>query len=100
MECKKLVPRRLSPAGDFANLRALSPFCIPVLGDTSACVVRALGEYHDIAADGVAASYVDRTVDLGHVWTTPALQEESDVTLAVGCKSCVRPDVAAHDRWP
>jgi hypothetical protein len=28
---------------------------------------------------------------LGHVWTTPALQEESDVRLAVGCKSCVRP---------
>jgi hypothetical protein len=27
----------------------------------------------------------------GHVWTTPALQEESDVRLAVGCKSCVRP---------
>src|ERR1039458_4717297 len=24
----------------------------------------------------------------GNVWTTPALQEESDVQLAVGCKSC------------
>jgi len=32
---------------------------------------------------------------LGHVWTTPALQEESDVRLAVGCKSCVRPVCAA-----
>ena len=31
----------------------------------------------------------------GHVWTTPALQEESDVRLAVGCKSCVRPVCAA-----
>jgi hypothetical protein len=29
----------------------------------------------------------------GHVWTTPALQE--DVPLAVGCKSCVRPVCAA-----
>lgn len=28
---------------------------------------------------------------MGHVWTTPALQEESGVRLAVGCKSCVRP---------
>src|SRR5262245_52617816 len=27
----------------------------------------------------------------GHVWTTPALQEESGICLAVGCKSCVRP---------
>jgi hypothetical protein len=27
-----------------------------------------------------------------HVWTTPALQEDSDVQLAVGCKSCVRPN--------
>jgi len=35
---------------------------------------------------------------LGHVWTTPALQEESDVRLAVGCKSCVRPVGAAP--WP
>jgi len=35
---------------------------------------------------------------LGHVWTTPALQEESDVRLAVGCKSCVRPVCAAP--WP
>ncbi len=26
-----------------------------------------------------------------HVWTTPTLQEKSDVQLAVGCKSCVRP---------
>src|SRR3954468_5894734 len=31
----------------------------------------------------------------GHVWTTPALQGESDVRLAVGCKSCVRPVCAA-----
>jgi hypothetical protein len=31
----------------------------------------------------------------GHVWTTPALQEESDVRLAVGYKSCVRPVCAA-----
>jgi hypothetical protein len=29
------------------------------------------------------------------VWTTPALQEESDVRLAVGYKSCVRPVCAA-----
>ena len=36
----------------------------------------------------------------GHVWTTPALQGNSDMRLAVGCKSCVRPVVAAHDRWP
>jgi hypothetical protein len=35
----------------------------------------------------------------GHVWTTPALQEESDVRLAVGCKSCVRPVARHHDRW-
>ena len=28
---------------------------------------------------------------LGHVWTAPALQEESDIRLAVGYKSCVRP---------
>src|SRR5438270_14039946 len=27
--------------------------------------------------------------------TTPALQEESDVRLAIGCKSCVRPVCAA-----
>jgi len=26
-----------------------------------------------------------------HVWTAPALQEESDIRLAVGYKSCVRP---------
>jgi len=32
---------------------------------------------------------------MGHVWTTPALQEESGVWLAVGCKSCVRPVRAA-----
>src|SRR5262245_64525131 len=31
----------------------------------------------------------------GHVWTTPALQEESSDWLAVGCKSCVRPIRAA-----
>lgn len=37
---------------------------------------------------------------LGHVWTTPALQEEFGDRLAVGCKSCVRPIGAAHDRWP
>ena len=35
-----------------------------------------------------------------HVWTTPALQEESGAQLAVGCKSCVRPFGAARDRWP
>ena len=29
------------------------------------------------------------------MWTTPALQEEFDVQLAVGCKSCVRPVCAA-----
>src|SRR5262249_37808128 len=28
-------------------------------------------------------------------WATPALQEESDVRLAVGCKSSVRPVCAA-----
>jgi len=32
---------------------------------------------------------------LGHVWTTPAVQEEFDVRLSVGCKSCVRPVCAA-----
>src|SRR6516165_10780984 len=36
----------------------------------------------------------------GHVWTAPALQEKSDVRLAVGCKSCVRPVCAVSDRWP
>lgn len=41
----------------------------------------------------------DMTIS-GHVWTTPWLQEESGVRLAVGCKSCVRPVRAAHDRWP
>jgi len=39
-----------------------------------------------------------KTAASGHVWTTPALQGESDVRLAVGCKSCVRPVCAAP--WP
>ena len=30
------------------------------------------------------------------MWTMPAEQEDSDVRLAVGCKSCVRPVDAAH----
>ena len=35
--------------------------------------------------------------DMGHVWTTPALQEESDVLLAVGCKcpACLRGTMTA-----
>jgi len=35
---------------------------------------------------------------LGHVWTAPALQGDSEVLLAVGCKSCLRPVCAAS--WP
>ena len=31
-----------------------------------------------------------------YMWTTPTLQEKSDVQLAVGCKSCVRPVRAVH----
>jgi hypothetical protein len=40
------------------------------------------------------------SIPTGHVWTTPLLQEESGLRLAVGCKSCVRPVRAAYDRWP
>jgi hypothetical protein len=47
-----------------------------------------------------AASILSAPAALGHVWTAPALQEESGVRLAVGCKSCVRPVRAARDRWP
>ena len=44
----------------------------------------------------IQASVTDElAIEGGHVWTTPALQEESGVQLAVGCKSCVRPVVAA-----
>ena len=35
-----------------------------------------------------------------HVWTAPALQEDSGIQLAVGCKSCVRPFDAAHAAGP
>jgi len=44
---------------------------------------------------GRCGAISSRTSAQGHVWTTPALQEESDVRLAVGCKSCVRPVCAA-----
>jgi hypothetical protein len=45
-----------------------------------------------LAAIGVRKTFPH---GLGHVWTTPALQDEFDVQLAVGCKSCVRPVCAA-----
>jgi hypothetical protein len=56
------------------------------------------GAYRHTSASLVQQALL--TSATGHVWTTPALQEESDVRLAVGCKSCVRPVCAAHDRWP
>src|SRR5271169_2958060 len=44
-----------------------------------------------LSRDFRCLSIFDFFDSIGHVWTTPALQEVSDVRLAVGCKSCVRP---------
>jgi len=36
-----------------------------------------------------------------HVWTAPAMQEESDVSANGRVRSCIRPIVAGHfGRWP
>src|SRR5262245_26132795 len=50
-----------------------------------------------------------RMSQMGHVWTAPAVQEESDYQRSIRVRSCIRPVVAwglplsrcsRHGRWP
>ena len=48
-----------------------------------------------------------QTVGMGHVWTVPAVQEESDYQRSVRVRSCIRPvvawritSVAMQPLWP
>jgi hypothetical protein len=44
-------------------------------------------------------SQIDRRMtELGHVWTAPAVQEESDYQRSVRVRSCIRPLSVAV--WP
>jgi hypothetical protein len=40
---------------------------------------------------GVPKRACDNTQKLGHVWTAPAVQEESDVLRSVRVQPCMRP---------
>ena len=93
----QLIAGRAHPGRSVAGQRSH----FPTLGHRAVVLYRDSGLvqymfcHRKILRHDSGGSSEGATSDVGHVWTTPALQEDSDVQLAVGCKSCVRPVCAA-----
>jgi hypothetical protein len=90
-----------------ANRGRVSHAQLKVMNAIGACRTAALGGYaarcENPECGHTVISYCscrNRHCPKCHVWTAPAVQEESDVSANGRVRSCIRPIVAAFGRWP